>query len=423
MIEYATRMAERFDKYVIMEIKTKSKQVRFFNSKIGIIKQWNSHVMQINLSKENKMISMEIENPNEKKIKNSIERADKMMKYIAEIPFEIDEDRNYVTIKIFDRNVLNDEKMVDIVKHAIDYGMGNEIAGVMYSQIEKIRISNSKGIFEEDENSMAYLSLRIFCDSSSGHAVSCSRKLENIDARISEEARQIAIEGRKARKIEEGKYNVLLSPLAFSNLISYFSYFSSAFAVESGYSFLENKIGKKVADEKISIYDSGIAIDGIFSRKFDDEGIATRETAIIKEGILKSYLHNSTTAKRHGTKTTGNAGIISPIPWNTVVMHGDYRKEEMLEEMNGLFITNLWYTRFHNYMEGSFSTVARDGAFYIKNGVKMPVKGIRLNDNMERMLKNIEMISKEIKQIYWWEVENPVFAPYVMIKDVRITTI
>ena len=187
---------------------------------------------------------------------------------------------------------------------------------------------------------------------------------------------------------------------------------------------MENKIGKKIANEKLTIYDSGVEKDGLFSTKFDDEGVATRKTCIVENGVLKTYLHNSTTAEKFKAETTGNAGIIAPTPWNIIVKEGDASLDEILQEMKeGIFITNVWYTRFHNYRTGDFSTVARDIAFYIKNGeIKHILKNIRISDNMERLLKNAEMISKEQKQIYWWEVENPVFSPHVMIRDVKITT-
>ena len=46
---------------------------------------------------------------------------------------------------------------------------------------------------------------------------------------------------------------------------------------------------------------------------------------------------------------------------------------------------------------------------------------MRISDNMERILKGIKMISRERKQIFWWEVETPVFSPYAVIENVGIT--
>lgn len=408
---------KNFDEYVAIESETISKQVRIFDSRIGVIKEWSTKELELYLYKDGKLFTTTIENPDDKKIKKAVKQAEEIIKKLPEIPFKIGSDKNYINEKYFDEKVIDEEKMVDKVNEALNKNY-DEVAGVLFSSIEKKKIYTPY-VQDEDKNSMAYLSLRIFKKDFSKHFVSCSRKIDNIDVEANEE-----FEAKEIKNVEEGKYDVLLSPLAFANLIHYFANFSSAFAVDAGYSFLEGKIGKKVASEKLTIYDSGIEKDGLFSTKFDDEGVATRKTVVVEDGILKTYLHNSTTAMIHKTETTGNAGIIAPNPWNTIVNGGDANFDEVFQEINeGIYITNVWYTRFHNYKTGDFSTVARDVAFYIKNGeIKHALKNIRISDNLERMLKNIEMLSKEVKQIYWWEVENPVFCPYAMIKDVRITT-
>jgi PmbA protein len=159
------------------------------------------------------------------------------------------------------------------------------------------------------------------------------------------------------------------------------------------------------------------------TRIFDDEGVATRDNVIIEKGVLRTYLHNSSTAKRFNTSTTGSAGIIDPHPWNLEVYPGDYGLDEMIKEVKeGFFITNNWYTRFQNLRTGDYSTLPRDATFYIKDGeVKYAVAGLRVSDNIPRQLKSISAISKERRWIYWWEVTTPTLAPYLLIKQTNIT--
>ena len=413
---------KKFDKFVAIERDVTKKQARIYNSRIGVMKEWKKREMQLYLYKDGRLMNVSIENPDNKKIEETIKKAENIMKHLPETSFELGKNGNYINKKYFDKNVLNDEKIIDKVEKAINYADAEEVAGILYSQVEKIRLL-SPFIEIEDNNSMSYLSIRIF-NGVSSHAISCSRKIEGIKEKVVMEAKEMVKMARKEKNVKEGRYDVLFAPLAFSNLIYYFGIFSSAFSVDAGYSFLANKIGKKIASDKLSIYDSGIEKDGLFSIKFDEEGVATRKTVIVENGVLKNYLHNSTTAARYKTQTTGNAGIISPHPWNIMVKAGEYNLEEILHEMKeGLLITNVWYTRFHNYRNGDFSTISRDVAFYIKNGeIQYTVKGARISDNLERILKNIVALSKERKQIYWWEVENPVFAPYALAKDIRITT-
>ena len=50
------------------------------------------------------------------------------------------------------------------------------------------------------------------------------------------------------------------------------------------------------------------------------------------------------------------------------------------------------------------------------------VKNIRISDNMLRVLENIDSLSRDVEQIHWWECDYPVFSPYVLVRDVTVTT-
>ena len=89
----------------------------------------------------------------------------------------------------------------------------------------------------------------------------------------------------------------------------------------------------------------------------------------------------------------------------------------------GLYITNNWYTRFQNYQTGDFSTISRDGVFQIKNGKLFgPVKGLRLSDNMVRILQSVKAMAKDRHWVKWWEVATPTLTPHVLVEGVGITT-
>jgi PmbA protein len=162
----------------------------------------------------------------------------------------------------------------------------------------------------------------------------------------------------------------------------------------------------------------------VSNRVFDDEGVPAKENVLISRGVLKTYVHNTSTAKIFKTETTGNAGIISPSPWNIELDPSDISRDEMFKEVkHGLYLTNTWYTRFQNYATGDFSTIPRDGIFLIENGeIKQSWKDIRLSDNALKMLNDIVGISKERQHVHWWiEAEPPSLSPYILMKDVQIT--
>jgi len=193
--------------------------------------------------------------------------------------------------------------------------------------------------------------------------------------------------------------------------------------VETGFSPYMKKIGKKVASSAVTIHEDGSA-DTLARRRFDAEGVPVRKKAIVQKGILKTYLHNTTTAKRFGTRTTGNAGLVTPTHHAVFVKPGDWSKDEVFQEVrDGLWLTNTWYTRYQSYVTGDLSTIPRDGIFRIRKGEVVEAwKDVRVTDNLIRLMKNVVALSDRTEQMMWWgEVSVPNFVPYALIKGVRIT--
>jgi PmbA protein len=199
---------------------------------------------------------------------------------------------------------------------------------------------------------------------------------------------------------------------------------ASAFAIESGNSFLADKLGQKVGVDQLNVDDEGVFDHGLGGRVFDDEGLPTGTNHIISNGTFQTMLHNSSTAKKFGKdRSTGNAGIIAPRSATIVFGGGDVSWDEMIREtQDGILVTNNWYTRYQNMRTGEYSTVPRDAAFRIQGGeIREPISGFRLSDSVPRQLSNIEMISKDREWIKWWEVSTPTLAPAMMVKNVRVT--
>jgi len=199
--------------------------------------------------------------------------------------------------------------------------------------------------------------------------------------------------------------------------------FASAFYVETGFSFLADKLGKPVASPAVSISDAANMPGGFGTESFDDEGVPTQTTDIIKRGTLNTYLHNTSTARKYLVKTTANAGLINPSPRNVVLEPGPRSKEDMIKNIrDGLYITNVWYTRFQNYKTSDFSTIPRDAILVIKDGEFVgSVKNVRITENLEGLLKRVAAVSNKPEWVHWWEVQTPVYLPYVLAEKVNIT--
>ena len=207
---------------------------------------------------------------------------------------------------------------------------------------------------------------------------------------------------------------------------------ASALSVELGMSMFDKKIGKKVASEQVTLADEP-GMPSMTRRAFDHEGRPTRRVVVIKEGVLKTYLHSTSTAKRFKAKPTGNAGPTvattfttpgEPIMFHPVLETGGWTVEEMIEDTRkGLYLNNTWYTRFQNYSTGDFSTIPRDAIMLVRDGeVVGPVKNVRVSDNLLRFWKQVDAVSKNAQETYWWDEARPSsLLPAARAKGMKVT--
>src|SRR6059036_313592 len=263
-----------------------------------------------------------------------------------------------------------------------------------------------------------------FLATSNGHGIACATKFSQFNPeKAGRKAGRIAALARSPKPGKAGRYTVVFDPLIFGSLTDQTGGRLGAWMVMAGLSPFGKKIGKKVASSQLTLYDDGSG-ESIARKRFDAEGVPTRRNVLVNKGVLKTYLHNTSTAKKFRTKTTGNAGLVSPDPHAIFVKPGDRTRDEIFSEVkDGLWLTNTWYTRYQSYVTGDLSTIPRDGIFHIRKGdVVEAWKDIRLTDNLLHLLKNIEALGDEPEQMMWWgEVSIPNSVPYARIKDVGIT--
>jgi len=320
------------------------------------------------------------------------------------------------------------ERLVDAVEAAVNAALAEgakRAAGTLIYSSGRSWLETSGGASGACEKTSIEISIRAFAsEDSSGQFVSIAAREGGFRP---EEAGRIA--GEHARlavnpvEVEPRAYECLLGPMTFANLIEEAGVSASAFHVDSGLSFLTEKLGEEVASKTLTLVDDPTIPGTYGARPFDDEGVPTRKTVIVEEGVLKTYLHNSTTAKKFNAETTANAGLIVPQPFNLIVQGGGVSLEKLISDIDdGIYVTNDWYLRYQNHRTGDFSTVPRDAILRIrKGGVDGAVKNIRISDNILRILKNIRRLGERRYWVSWWEVETPVYAPHALISEVNFT--
>ncbi len=431
-------------KYIITELKKKGaddvvvnlsnsyvRQVKFSNSEINLNLSYNFESLNIFAAIKQRIISTSLKELSKKAADLTIK---KILINTKNLPKNEDYKgifngkHEYPEIEENYDNKIDDVNPVDIVEEAISISQNNgalKCAGILFVTKSDDKILTSNNAEGEDNKTHYYFSIRSMnSKEASGHSNCVSNMITKFDYKNSaKESAEISKMSLNPKEAPDGKFDVIFSPLAFAPLLKHTGDSASVYSIESGFSFFPKKLNERIANENVNLIDDGVYKNGSGSSKYDEEGCPRQRTVVVDKGILKSFLHNTSTAIRYKTKSTGNAGIISPEPTNFILMPGNSSKDKMIKSVkNGILITNVWYTRFNNYLTGEFSTIPRDGTFLIKNGeILYPINRLRVTDSLKKIYNNITELGNELKKIESWEAESPTVLPYILVKDVNIT--
>ena len=427
-IEEIFRRVERVsDQAAVNLSKTRVTQIRFSNNVIDISNEWNEELASVFLARNGRTFMFDLKN--EKDLDNIIPRSVSAIEKIGKNTDFVslnDKKNNYRKKRMNDgklREVEGQQFVTDFIDGVKPFV--KRVGGVFYKKETEEQMKTPFNEGSERQFGVEFVA-RAFNDDDyplqTSFATSSDDDIQDL-MRQKDEIMDLARKVKGIKEGREGKYNVIFSPLCFASLVSYTVPMASAFQVDSGMSMFAGRMGEKVGTGSFTVYDDPTDDSMFNSRTFDDEGSPARKTPVIEKGVVKNLLHNFSTANRYHTETTGNAGIVSPAPWQISVEPGNEDLDDMIASTKkGLFINNTWYTRFQDYREGVFSTIPRDGIFYIENGeIKESWSGIRISDSLINIYKNIEGISRETKKVKWWDETMHTRSPYVEAEEVNIS--
>ena len=418
-------------------IDAKVTQVRFSNSRIDASNWWNEKHVELFVAVGKRLMSSDV---------RDLERADEITRGIVAAASRSPVSKNYAGIASgrfrygkgrVDPSLSSIDNPSSYVHDAIagaESEGANNVGGTFFIRRMHTGIASSGGALAEDDIVSADLSVRAFSQAeASGHAVSCTTKKAGIKARqTGERAGKLSVMARNPVLGQAGKTDLIIEPLFLGVLGHSTTNMMTALWVEIGFSMYAKKIGKQVASKMVTIVDDP-TVESTSRRLFDHEGVPARRNTVIHKGVMKTYLHNTTTARHFKTKTTANAGPIvpslfyaasQPVAFHPIVLPGDWKTEEMISETkDGLYMNNAWYTRYQNYATGEFSTIPRDAILKVENGeIVGAVKNIRVSDNMLSLWKSIDAVSRSAEEVFWWdEASPPSTLPTVRIRGMNIT--
>lgn len=208
----------------------------------------------------------------------------------------------------------------------------------------------------------------------------------------------------KPKKIEAGKYNVILRPQAVINFFSFLLYFADRKTADYGISAMSGQIGKDMFGKNFSLL-TLLDEKGLTAQAFSADGIVAKNTEWIKNGVLK----NLTTDRSYAAKIKADPNFIS----NIIIRGGKATEQEMMKKVkNGLIINNFWYIRTVSMKKNEITGLTRDGIYYFENGkIKHSVNNLRFNQVLHEAAKNILLLGAEEN------MSSNVKVPTMLIKD------
>ena len=324
---------------------------------------------------------------------------------------------NNNTVKIYP-NSEHKSQIVDIMKEGsnaiFEYSPLITQSSINYmDSIQNILIANTENLFVTDERTRTRLAINAVAsnenEKQTGYfgpgAMKGIEFLNDINIKaIAEEAARSAVTMLCAEECPSGKMPVIMDN-GFGGVIFHEAcgHGLEAVAIAKNSSVFANKLGEKIASEKVTAIDDGTIPNSWGSINVDDEGIKSQKNILIENGILKNYMVDRYNGAKLGIKPTGSSRRESykyvPVSrmTNTYIAAGTDKKEDI--------ISNTEYGLYAKYMGGGSVNTASgefnfavNEAYIIRNGkICEPVRGATLIGKGNEVLKNIDMVSDNLK--------------------------
>ena len=405
---------------------------RFANSEIHQNMYEDSTTVEVIVFDGKKYSAIETSLFNEEGLRNAVKEAINNLQFLPEGELELP---LVETPLLMEADSFNPElaKQFGIMERArlVEEGLkimepGFKAYGALSHKDMVVAVGNSKGIKRYGRSNTVEFSVLISEENAgSSYTELTSNRPEDIDIlgafkKVYERAKM----NKNPRDLEPGAYTVILEPLAVCEMLSYMSYTGfSGKSVQDRHSYLTNKCGEKLFDDKLTIVDDFTNENTIYM-PFDLEGYPRKVVTVIQNGIAKDLIYDQVSALKDGVQSTGHA-IGMPgrggIALNLVMSAGVESVEEMIANTeDGLLITRFHYMNVVNPRQASLTALTRDGVFKIENGKLVgAVKNMRFTESMLECLKEIPAISKERQQVKAFVTNS--YVPFLKLNNFHFT--
>lgn len=268
-------------------------------------------------------------------------------------------------------------------------------------------IAGTSGLFVCSRGGEASVSLVVAAESGAevqlGEGYRAERRASALDfAAVGREAGQRASSLLGARRAKGGKRSVLFEPWVAGEFLELLAELLSADEVQGGRSLLTGKLGQRIASPLVILRDDPRRPGGLGSSRYDDEGLPTRDKAMIEKGVLREFLHDTSTAAREGMASNGcgyrgsYASLPGPGASNLYLAPGKMTREALIADtQSGLLVAEVLGMHMVDPVSGAFS-VGVSGLSIEKGRLARPVKGVMISGSLLDLLSRVDGVASDL---------------------------
>jgi PmbA protein len=226
-----------------------------------------------------------------------------------------------------------------------------------------------------------------------------------------------------ASPIPTGNYDLIFETETLESLLGCFLGQFSGKSVKDGYSSFKDSIDQKIAHPEFSLRDLPHYEEGFICAHSDSEGFIKKDLHLIEKGELRTFYHNSATARYFGVANTGHAsrGAKGHLSTSLTQLFIDAGSSSNNQLLSGKTLHIFALDGLHagvNPSSGDFS-LAASGQIYENGEATQGVKGITISGNFFALLKNIEAIGSTVHTTS----NRSFFAPSIRFGGIKVAGI
>jgi len=363
-------------------------------------------------------------------LKRGVEQAEELARISQPNPEDMPAlgPQKYLTLENFDSftAAARGDVMIPHVKAVIDRARTDKLtaAGFIQRSANAVAVGNKAGLFgyHTFTDSSLTNTMRSAGGTSSGWAARTSVSLKDVDgetaARISAEK---CLRGAGARKkLDPGKYTVILEPAAVDDLVGWLGFNFDARRAEQGRSFLSKQgggthLGEKMFPEYITLRSDPMN-PKLAATPWGPSLLPNERIAWIDKGVVKNLSYDRYWANKAGKDPT-------PAPGNLVLDGQDNKLEDLIQSTErGLLITRLYYIRYLQPQTLQLTGLTRDGVFLVEKGkVTDPVTNYRWNESPVRVLQNTKKLTQPSRS--QGDEMGPAIVPAILVTDFNLASV